>query len=470
MTRKKLILFAALACALPLAGQQPQPYIVDKVVAVVGGLPILYSDVVNQAQAISERNRANNYTSPREPLAEALEMQLEQKLLFQRAQIDSIGLENLAPNIAQAVDASVEEMIAEAGSIKALENEKGKPLYTIKEDMRVVMEEYYGSERMREWVVAPDRVKITPGEVDRFYRRMDSDSLPIIPEQYVYAQITRLPQSVELAKQRTRERLLELRQRIIDGERFDRLAVTYSVDPGSYMRGGEYDPAPKEQWQPPFAEALSKLQPGQVSGVVETESGFHIIQLLDKPGDNLYHFRHILLKPSYTEEELKETRTFLDSLAGVIRKGDITFAQAAMQYSDDKASRMNGGIVSNQQILYRQFNSSDPKQTRTRFVRDALDPYDAQQLIRLREGEISPAFIGSDLNMDQTGKILRLVEIIPAHKANLAEDWLDVEQLALVRKQEAEYKKWLDAKIDEMYVRIDPMFSPNDFLNKRWFK
>ncbi len=461
------MLFASLMCLLSAFGQQQ--YIVDKVVAVVGSMPILYSDVVMQAQATAQQNRANNYTSPREPMAEALEILLEQKLLFQRAQIDSIGLENLALDIARAVDASVEEMIAEAGSIKALENEKNKPLYTIKEEMRSVMEEYYGSEEMRKWIVAPERVKITPGEVDRFYRRMDSDSLPIIPEQYVYAQITRLPKSVELAKQRTRERLLELRQRIIDGERFDRLAIMYSVDPGSAARGGEMDPQPRESFVGPFSDAIAKLQPGQISSVVETEYGFHIIQLMDKPAENLYHLRHILMKPTYTETEQRETRTYLDSLAGVIRKGDITFAQAAMMYSDDKASRMNGGIVSNQQILAR-FGESDPKMTRTRFVRDALDQYDAQQLIRLREGEISPAFIGSDLNMDQTGKILRLVEIIPAHRANLEEDWLDVEQLALVRKQEAEYKRWLDAKIDEMYVRIDPMFSPDDFLNKRWFK
>jgi peptidyl-prolyl cis-trans isomerase SurA len=419
MKLKNTVLIAALACLLPAFGQQPQhQYIVDKVVAVVGGLPILYSDVIQQAQATAEQNRANNYTSPREPLAEALEKQMEQKLLFQRAQIDSIGLEGLAPNIANAVDGSVEEMIAAAGSIKALEDEKNKPLYTIKEEMRSVMEEFYGSEEMRSWVVAPERVKITPGEVDRFYRRMDSDSLPIIPEQYVYAQITRLPQSVELAKQRTRESMLDLRQRIIDGERFDRLAMMYSVDPGSAMRGGEYDPAPKETWVGPFSDAVVKLQPGQTSGVVETEYGFHIIQLMDKPGDNLYHVRHILMKPSYTDDELQETVKYLDSLAVIIKNGDLTFAEAATRYSDDKDSKMNGGIVSNQQMLAR-YGQTDPRMTRTRFVRDELDPYDAQQLIRLSEGEISAAFVGNTSNMDQTGKILKLVEIIPAHKANL---------------------------------------------------
>jgi peptidyl-prolyl cis-trans isomerase SurA len=468
MTRKTLILFAALALSLSASGQQQ--YMADKVVAVVGGLPVLYSDVVQQAQLITAQNRAQGYTSPLDPMSEALEMLMEQKLLFQRAQIDSIGLENLLPNIAEAVENNVEAMVAEAGSIRALEAEKGKPMYSIRDDLSKELEEYYGAGQMREWIVAPERVKVTPGEVDKFYRRMDSDSLPIIPEQYVYAQITRLPKSIELAKQRTRERLLELRQRIIDGERFDRLAITYSVDPGSRNNGGEYPAVPKETYHPSFADALSKLQPGQVSDVVETPDGFHIIMLLDKPGDNLYHLRHILLKPTYTPEEQAETITFLDSLAGVIRTGGLDFAEAAMKYSDDKATKMNGGIVSNQQMLYRFENNSDPKSTRTRFVRDALDPVDARYLIRLREGEISEPFIGRDLKMDEMGKLLKLVKIIPAHKANLEEDWIDIEMMALVRKQNAYYKQWLDSKIDEMYVRIDPMFSPDDFLNKRWFK
>ncbi len=466
MIKKTFILFALLAGAISTRAQQR--FIADKVVAVVGGSPVLYSDVATQARLMTEQYRTQNYTSPREPMVEALEMLLEQKLLYQRAQIDSIGLEGLAPRIAEAVETNTEGMIAEAGSIRALESRMNKPLYTIKEDMRKDLEEFYGAQEMRSWVTSTDRVKVTPGEVDRFFRRIDPDSLPIVPEQYVYAQITRLPRSIELAKQRTRERLLELRRRIIDGERFDRLAVMYSADPGSATRGGEMDPQDRMGFVAPFSEAIEKLQPGQVSGVVETEYGFHIIQLIDRP-NGLYHVRHILMKPVYTDDELRETVTFLDSLAGVIRSGEITFADAALRHSDDKASKMNGGVVSNQQLLQRMGNY-DPKSTRTRFVKDEIEQWDAVPLIRLKEGEMSPAFIGRDSRMDEMGKMLKLVEVIPAHKANLAEDWLEVEQLALRRKQETTYREWLDAKIDEMYVRIDPMFSPDDFLNKRWFK
>jgi peptidyl-prolyl cis-trans isomerase SurA len=254
---------------------------------------------------LTEQYRAQGFTSPREPMSEALEVLLEQKLLYQRAIIDSIGLDMLAVRAAEAAENSVATMITEAGGIKALETEKRKPLYAIKEEINGELKEYYGASEMYGYIQS--QVKVTPGEVDRFYRRIDSDSLPIIPEQYVYAQITKLPKSAEVAKQRTKDKLLELRQRIIDGEKFDRLAMAYSVDGGSVMQGGEYPAGPKEQWHRPFGDALAKLQPGQISDVVETESGFHIIQLLDKPGDNLYHMRHILLKPTYTIEEQAES-------------------------------------------------------------------------------------------------------------------------------------------------------------------
>ncbi len=464
--RRTLITLAAVVVTATAFGQQK--YIADKVVAVVGNSPVLYSDVVKQAEQLTAEYRSQSYTSPRDPMAEALEMLLQQKLLFNQAQIDSIEITRFMGGITDMVEGNVGKMVEEAGSMKALEEQKRKPLYAIKEDMKKDVEEYYYAVEMRQTIEG--QVKITPGETDRFYRKIDKDSLPIIPEQYVYAQITKLPKSTELAKQRARERLLEMRQRIINGERFDRLAVMYSADPGTAMRGGEMDPAPKEQFVEPFANALVKLRPGQVSGVVETEFGFHIIQLIDKPSDNLYHMRHILIKPTYTAEELSGTLSVLDSIAGVIRNGDTTFEKAALQNSDDEASRMNGGIVSNQQMLFRYTGNSDPSQTKTRFIKDNLDPEDYRRLSRLKVGEISASFVGNDLLGNQMGKMLMLVEIVPSHKADLAQDYLDIEKMALQRKQQAHFQQWMNKKIDEMYVRIDPMFKKEDFENQRWFK
>jgi peptidyl-prolyl cis-trans isomerase SurA len=466
MIKKIIVLFVAAGMTLSVVGQDK--LIADKVVAVVGNSPILYSDVVKQAAQITAQYRAQNYTSPRNAMSEALEMLLEQKLLYNQSLIDSIGIERYESGIANMVNAQVDEMATKAGSIKALEEIERQPIYAIKDDIRKEIEEYYAASEMRDHVQA--EIKVTPGEVDRFYRRFDKDSLPIIPEQYVYAQITKNPKSTELAKQRTREKLLGLRQRILDGERFDRLAVMYSMDPGSNMRGGEMDPQNKEGLVAPFRDAMVKLRPGQVSSVVETEYGFHIIQLIDQPKGDIYHVRHILMKPSYTTDELMETITYLDSLADVIRKGEITFAEAALQYSDDEASKMNGGVVSNRELLFRSTGSMDPSQIDTRFIKENIPTNDYRYLGRLKPGEISVSFIGTDLSENQMGKILKLVEIVPAHKADLSQDYLRIEQFALSRKKDAHFHKWLNGKIDEMYVRIDPMFSSDDFLNKRWFK
>ena len=316
------------------------------------------------------------------------------------------------------------------------------------------------------------KVTIIPGEVERFYRQTDKDSLPVIGDQYVYAHITKFPKSIDEAKRRARERLLEMRERIITGDaKFDLLARIYSVD-GSALHGGEMEPATLQTFVQPFADALSELKPGQISEVVETRYGQHIIQLLDKRG-SLYHFRHILLRPVYTIDELTEGTHFLDSIANLIRKDSITFERAALLYSDDAQSKMNGGIVSNHDILER-FNAFEAKLTVTKFLREdfahfgALDDYNA--LIRLKPGEISPAFLTEDIMGNQLAKIVKLVEIIPTHVASLNEDYLRLEEMALNAKQERVFKEWLTKKIDAMYVYIAPEFRDGEFENKSWVK
>jgi peptidyl-prolyl cis-trans isomerase SurA len=318
-----------------------------------------------------------------------------------------------------------------------------------------------------------DKVSVIPGEVERFYKSISKDSLPLVADQYVYAQITKFPKSMTAAKQRTRERLIDMRERVITGKaKFENLARMYSQDPGTMMRGGEMDPSTLEQLDPAFGAALEKMRPGQISEVVESQFGFHIIQLLDKRG-RLYHFRHILLRPVYTTEELGGSLNTLDSLVKVIRKDSITFERAALLYSDDAQSKMNGGIVSNHDILER-FNAFDAKLTVTKFLKEdfgrfkSLDDYNA--LNRLKPGEISEAYLTEDMLGNQMAKIVKLVEVIPTHTASLNEDYLRLEEMALQDKQERVFKEWLSKKIDGMYVYIDPEFRDGEFENKHWVK
>ncbi len=445
------------------AAYAQQPVTVDKIVAVVGNSAVLYSEVEETAKKVVEDRRQRGYTSDRDPMNEALEGLMLQKMLYNQAVVDSVEINREA--VAEYTEQQVQQMIEEAGSITALEAMHGKPIFDIKDDLRFEIEEAQYAQSMQSEIM--NRVRITPGEVERFYRSMDRDSLPIIPEQYVYAQITRYPRSTKEAKQRVRERLLEMRERIINGADFQTLARMYSVDPGSALKGGDMGYLPLDGLVKSYADVMSKLKPGQISEVVETEYGYHIIQLVDKKG-NLYHSRHILLKPIFSNDELAEGIRFLDSLAGAIRRDSVSFEQAALKYSDDKYSKQNGGLVTNHEML-ELAGANDTRYSQTKFFKDELGN-DYQMLGRLKPGDVSQAFQTADIVGNVLSKIVKLVEVIPAHPAGLKNDYLRLEQLALQRKQDEEFDKWLDDKIDGMYIRIEPEFRDGDFHNKHWVK
>lgn len=469
MMVKKSILFAALALTVTGAMAQERQVMLDKVVAVVGSSSILYSEVESYANQLVQQRREAGYTSDRDPMNESLEALLTQKLLYNQALIDSVEINQGA--IVSAVEEQVQQMIDREGSISKLEARHHMPIFNIREIMRQRYEEQNYAQEMQRTVVS--KVSVIPGEVERYYKSISKDSLPVIADQLVYAQITKFPKSMTAAKQRTRERLVDMRERVISGQaKFENLARMYSQD-GTAMRGGEMDPTPLAQLDQAFAKALEALKPGQVSEVVESQYGFHIIQLLDQHGQ-LYHFRHILLRPVYTSEELGESLDLLDSLANQIRIDSITFEKAALEYSDDASSKMNGGIVSNHDILEQYSPMDAASLTVTKFLKEdfgrfkSLEDYNA--LMRLKPGEVSSAFLAEDMLGNQMAKIVKLVEVIPTHTASLNDDYLRLEEMALADKQERVFREWLTKKIDAMYVYIIPEFRDGEFENKHWVK
>jgi peptidyl-prolyl cis-trans isomerase SurA len=346
-------------------------------------------------------------------------------------------------------------------------------IFNYREILRQRLTEQEYARAMQQQVIS--NITVTPGEVEKFFNDMTEEERPLVPEQYVYAQIVRYPASQEDAKRRTRERLLEMRERIISGKSsMAVLARTYSVDPGSAMRGGELTPGPLSQLTKPFADALAKLKPGQISEVVESEFGFHIIELIDEPKNGMYHSRHILLRPSYTNDELLAPMKELDSIADLIRKDSISFEDAAMKFSDDKLTRMNGGIVTNHDFLMSSPQYANVKYSATKFRREdfgndrSLQDYGA--LSKLNAGEVSSAYMAEDLRGNEHSKIVKLVEVIPTHTATLEEDYPTIEEMALTDKQEKAFKKWLTEKIDGLYVHIAPEFRDGEFEYPNWVK
>ncbi|WP_297606525.1 peptidylprolyl isomerase [uncultured Alistipes sp.] len=467
---KKLIWGVALICAATGVRAQRQ-VMLDKVVAVVGNSSILYSEVADYGRRLVEQRRAAGYTTDRDPMNEALEGLMMQKLLFHQAQIDSVEID--LSGIQGRVEEQLQLMIDQEGSIPALEAKYHMAIFNIREQLRQNYQEQSYAQAMQNQVTS--KVTIVPGEVERFYKKTSRDSLPVIPDQYVYAQITKFPKTIVEAKRRTRERLLELRNRVMSGDaKFETLARMYSVD-GSAMRGGEIEPSPLAGLFQVYADALAELKPGQISEVVESQAGFYIIQLIDKRG-NLYHSRHILLRPTYTFDELSESLRELDSLADLIRKDSITFEKAAQLHSDDALTKMNGGLVTNHDILERA-DAMDVNYTQTKFLKEDFandgfhKPYvDYLALSRLKPGEVSDAYQAEDVMGNQLSKIVKLVEIVPAHKASLENDYIRLEELALNIKREKEFEAWLDRKIAGMYVFIDPEFRDGEFENKNWVK
>ena len=465
-----LALTVTVVSASGLLMAQKRQVMLDKVVAVVGGSAILYSDVETYAGLLVEQRRAQGYTSDRDPMNEALEALMKQKLLYNQAQIDSI---ELMGNVQSYVEEQIQGMIAEEGSIAALEARQHMPIYTFRDILtqRITEQEY--ASQMQEHVIGD--VTVTPGEVERYFKSLKEDELPLVPKQYMYAQIVRYPSSQEVAKQRARERLLEMRERIITGKSsLPLLARLYSADPGSAMRGGELTYGPLSQWQPPFAEAAGELKAGQLSEIVETEYGMHIIELMEEPKNGNYRLRHILIRPTYTDEELLEPTRFLDSVAGLIRADSMTFEEAAMKFSEDPLTKMNGGLVSNHDLLSSNPQFSNVKYTATKFREEdfgegrSLKDYIA--ISNMKEGEISAPYQAEDLSGNELSKIVKLLKVIPPHPASLNEDYLTIEEMALHDKQAKIIDAWLKEKIDGIYVFIDPEFRNGEFEYKNWVK
>ena len=468
--RKLLLAAAAVLFATAGISAAKRFVMLDKVVAVVGGSSIMHSEVEELARQLVEARRAEGYTSDRDPKSEALEQLLMQKLLYNQALIDSLDVNT--GDIVQRVESRVQQMTEEAGSVVELERKSHMPVYHIRELLRRQVEEQSYAATMQQDVIS--KVKVVPGEVEHYYKSMDRSSLPVIAEQYVYAHITKYPAGMDEAKRRTRERLLDMRERVVTGKaQFSTLARMYSVD-GAAIRGGELEPTTLQGWVKPFADAVEELNPGQVSEVVETQFGLHIIQMIDRKG-NLYHCRHIVLRPTFTIDELVKPMLELDSIANLIRKDSLTFEAAALKHSDDKHSKHNGGIVTNHDLL-EHYSAFDAKLTATKFLKEdfgigggkSIDYYN--DIRYMSKGDISQAFRTSDMNGNEMCKIIKLVDVIPSHTATLEEDYLRLEQIALEAKQKRTFEQWLDSKIDQMYIFIAPEFHNAEFENKSWTK
>jgi peptidyl-prolyl cis-trans isomerase SurA len=453
MKNKSIVLAALLAACLPLNAQKYKG-VVDKSIAVIGGETILLSDIESEVQ----QRRATGSSSDRDLRCEILESTMEGKLFLMQARLDSItvGGDMVENSLSQRID----YMRTSLGGDEEMENYFGKPLYKLRQEWRKALEEQSLMEQER-YQVASKIAEITPYDVQQYLKNTDPEDLPIVPVKYQLSQICVYPDR-QAAAVAVREKLLSLRERIMNGEKFSTLARIYSEDPGSARRGGELGMASKSIFWPAFSDAAMALRPGTISQVVETPDGFHIIEVIEKKGD-MFNARHILLKPQYTAEDQEKAFARLDSLKTQIEAGEMDFALAARFYSEDPATRTNGGQM------------ADPSTGSSYFEIDQLKPADYTAIKDLEPGQISEPVASQDNEGYMQGrqgnlvyKIIRVDKILPAHTATFENDYNQILEYVQMQKQQEAVDAFLEGKIKDTYIVIDPMFAECEFSREAW--
>jgi peptidyl-prolyl cis-trans isomerase SurA len=427
-----------------------QDKVVDQIVAVVGGNIVLKSDI----EKMYMDQQAQGITSDGDMKCEILENFLIDKLLVAEAELDTL-IEVTDSQVNQQMDGQIQMYVAHFGSEQAVENFFKKPIADIRAEMRLVIRDQLLSSQMRNKIVQD--ITVTPSEVRQFYRNLSEEEIPTIPTQFEYAQITIRPE-IELEEQnRVKAELRELKRRIEEGSSFAAMAVMYSEGP-SASNGGEIGYQGRAQLDPEYAAAAFNLRGDKISNVVESEFGYHIIQLIDRRGDKV-NTRHILMTPKISAEAKEQAISRLDSLATLIRKEEITFAQAAVRFSSDKNTRNNGGLAIN------------PNTLSSKFTVEELDGSISKVISNLKIGEISDPFETIDPESRQpVYTIVKLVNKIEGHKANLQNDYQHLADLFLAKKREKALQQWIADKQAQTYIKIDNTYANCNFEFGNWMK
>lgn len=424
-----------------------QPILIDKVVGIVGEYTILQSDIENQylqykAQGINE------------PDLKCMIFRdfLEQKLMMNQAKIDS--LEVSESNVEMSLDQRMDYFIDQIGSVEELEAYFNKTVLEIKEDLRTVVRDQMITQKMQG--VITGEVKTTPSDVRKFFNSIPPDSIPYIDAMVEIQHILVYPALGDDAIFEVKEKLLDLRKRILEGESFETLAILYSEGP-SASNGGDIGFMGKGELDAAYAKEAFSLKKGGVSKIIESEFGYHIIQLVERRDDKV-RTRHILMKPRINITARQKAITRLDSLAQLIRADSISFGVAARYFSEDKSTAINQGLMVN------------PRTNSSQFELKQLDTKDYEIARDLELGEVSKPYESVDENNKVIYKIIKLKSRTDPHRANLKQDYLLLQNMALSEKQQLVVEDWILEKKSETYYRIDPLYQDCIPLKGIWIK
>ena len=444
MILKKIIpAFSILVLLFTFQAKAQQKQVIDQVAAVVGKNVILQSDIENQY--IQYRLQRGISGSAETIRCQILEDLLFQKLMLNQAEIDSVEVTD--EQINQEMERRLRYFINELGSQEKLEAYYNKSINEIKNELRRLVKDQMLVQEVQNGIM--NSVEVTPSEIKNYYRTMPSDSIPMVNTEYEIAQIVKKPPISIDEKLKVKERLFDLRKRILEGERFSTLAVLYSEDPGSARKGGELGFYGRGELYPEFEAVAFTLKDGEISEIVETEAGFHIIQMIERRGEYV-NVRHILLMAKVSPVALEKAKNELDSIAIQIRSGELSFEDAVEKYSDDEAKGKSGLLL-------------NPYTGSTLFEADDLDQQVSFVIDKLQLGELSdPVPMITEEGKDAY-RLLMLKRKTTPHKANLRDDYNRIQVWALQKKKQEAVDNWIREKSNSAYVRINENFTDCDF-------
>ena len=443
-------IFYTFLCILIFSFQSYSQQVIDQIIAVVGDEMIKQSDVENQIIQMKQFGSKSSELNP----CKLFEEILIQKVLVDQAKNDSIVITD------SEIDAEISRRIAifvgESGDLSKLESFYGKSELEIKTEWRPLIKDQLLAQQVQNTIIG--KIEVSPNEIRKFYTNQNKDSLPLIPTQYEFSQIIIKPKLLENEEIEIKKKLEEIRQRAIKGESFSKLAVLYSDDTESAKLGGLLgDYMSRGELVPEFAAAAFRLKEGEISRIVKTNFGYHIIQMVEMKGEKA-KLKHILIRPKISTFTLQKTSEKADSIYKALQD-TLSFEKAAALYSTDEKTKNNGGKYIN------------PYTNSPKFEIDMIEPTILYTLKKLKPGQISEPVLGFDETGMQAYKIIKLISVTPEHKANLTEDYQTIKDLAIAEKKEKILNAWLQSKQERTYIYIpESNFRKCTFKYSGWIK
>lgn len=408
---------------------------IEGIVAVVGNKVILKSAV--ETQYLQMRQSA---VVGEEAKCQILDEMMFQKLMSHHAEVDSLIVSD--DEVDKAIEQRIDFFVNQIGSVQKLEAYFGKTISELREEFQTLFREQILGQRMESKVTS--EVKATPKDVLQFYNRIPEDSLPIFPEEIYLSQLVVFPKVDAKERERITNKLNSFKQRIQDGEDFAFLASLYSDDSGSAKQGGDLGYVKKGKLVPKFESVAFRLQEDELSEVVETKFGFHLIQMVKRRGEQ-FKIRHILIKPKISVQAINDAKSKLDSLVNLMDSDTLSFEQLAVKYSEDE-SKNNGGVIVN------------PQTGSSSFVLNELDASVSSTIDGLSQKEMSKPTVFETFDGRKACRIIHVDRIIEEHKANLKEDYDRIQSVALQELKAVALQNWKREKIKETYIDIKDDF------------